>query len=389
MQRDVRRSAFPDRFHATPGGGPPGSLGVGRAPEAAARRGKGRLAPAALLFLAWLLLPDPPREAAASAAPDFDLLECAWRASHVVLATEGRRIDGRLTVIESWVGALPPGAPLDLPRLAAFAPRAGRRAGDGIVVSGARVLLFLTTDAAAGTLGSSTDRGDLEQSLCWIEGGRAYALDGPRNRFGTSIRRLHLTEPALRARVAAVRADKDALVRLGQAPDVAWRLEGARRFLDSPNRFAAAEAMDLIKDSGRPAVRLLIALFEEHPDAWFAHAVCEALGAIGDPAAAPALVARLEAELGYWRKAADVLEPGWSWGAKWQTAHPQNDHADRVVYALAALRGIAAPAAEDVVRRTRALWSTAPALEWEHWMVPRRCDAVLDAIARARTPRDP
>ncbi len=48
--------------------------------------------------------------ASAAIRPSFYLDYSVWKATHIVLATEGDSIDGRLRVIESWKGNLEAGA---------------------------------------------------------------------------------------------------------------------------------------------------------------------------------------------------------------------------------------------------------------------------------------
>ena len=46
--------------------------------------------------------------ASAEIQPSFSLDGCSWLATHVVVVTEGDRIDGKVTVLESWKGNLEP-----------------------------------------------------------------------------------------------------------------------------------------------------------------------------------------------------------------------------------------------------------------------------------------
>src|SRR5206468_844470 len=76
-----------------------------------------------LLPLLALILPTT---ATAAIRPSFHLDTCSWRATHVVVVSEGETIDGAVTVLESWVGDLRPGDTLAVPELAAFAPEKAR-----------------------------------------------------------------------------------------------------------------------------------------------------------------------------------------------------------------------------------------------------------------------
>lgn len=58
--------------------------------------------------------------------PSFLPQESAWRATDVVLVTEGKEIDGVVEVIETLKGDLKPGVTLTLPDLAEFKTKEAR-----------------------------------------------------------------------------------------------------------------------------------------------------------------------------------------------------------------------------------------------------------------------
>src|SRR4051794_31492518 len=83
------------------------------------------LIPVALLTLVLL---GSARAARASSAPSFSLDECAWNASHIVVACpEGP--EGTVRVLESWAGDLRPGETLSLPGLGPLREQALRDLG--------------------------------------------------------------------------------------------------------------------------------------------------------------------------------------------------------------------------------------------------------------------
>ncbi len=87
--------------------------------------------------------------ASAGIAPSFRAESLAWEATHIILVSEGAELDGEVEVVASWKGDLPPGTPLSLPELAAYAPETQRAVwswdpeGRARSVSGERLLLFL------------------------------------------------------------------------------------------------------------------------------------------------------------------------------------------------------------------------------------------------------
>jgi len=157
--------------------------------------------------------------ARAGIRPSFYLDYSVWKATHIVLATEGDRIDGRFEVIESWKGDLEPGARVRVPELAVFADEGSRRigtAGDRAArhVTGARMVLFLVRPELPGDgarhgakpsawlPASYAGYGGFEVSVAWIEDGTAYAFVQVMNP-GPSVLISVGTEAKMEARVRA------------------------------------------------------------------------------------------------------------------------------------------------------------------------------------------
>jgi hypothetical protein len=65
-----------------------------------------------VFFVALVLLVFFAPPACAAFMGSFSLDECAWHATHIVVVTEGKKIDGIVDVIESWKGDLMKGRPL-------------------------------------------------------------------------------------------------------------------------------------------------------------------------------------------------------------------------------------------------------------------------------------
>ena len=75
-----------------------------------------------LLFINTLSVFTTTSRVCAAERPSFNLDYSAWKATHIVLATENGTIDGRLKVVESWKGDIKPGMELILPELGASMP---------------------------------------------------------------------------------------------------------------------------------------------------------------------------------------------------------------------------------------------------------------------------
>lgn len=337
-------------------------------------------------------------EASSAGRPSFDLESCTWNATDVVVATEGDSIDGRLTVIESWVGALEAGTELHLPALAAFAPVEKRQERelfrvreDGVTVTGDRMVLFLRRGPGPdhSEWRPAAEYGGLEVSVCWVESGGTFGLMQIMNPGPAVLVRLEGTEAQMRARVRELRAAKAELARIRALGDVGARVEAAAPFAASDAYLVMTEAIDVLRASGKAAIPSLLSLAVRDEPSSAQGAAFSALGAIGDPSAVKPIVALLEEELGYWEKAVEQLQPGW-WngqGLARDAVSRHHWHYGRVYDALRALQAIATPGYESIVRRTRSLWRSHPTLdEIGSGQIVARCDAALAALGADRRP---
>ena len=196
-----------------------------------------------LLLFAWLA---GTSAASAGIRSSFSLECCAWNASHIVVATEGERIDGVLEVVESLHGGLGRGERLELPELALFAEEKQRIIHawpgspddlDPKPVTGLRMVLFLKASppAPAGVAGGEGVRmgpdcwkpaagwGGMKMSVVWIERGRVYALVQVQNPGPSILIFLRLDEEQFRERLASILMLRGELAHAVAEPDRARR----------------------------------------------------------------------------------------------------------------------------------------------------------------------
>src|SRR5213080_3129197 len=91
--------------------------------------------------------------ASAGIRPSFSPEQCSWRATDIVVVTEGAEIDGVLTILETLKGDLKPGATITIPEMAEFKSKEARLVPEPwyqtsknlppIYVTGNRMILFL------------------------------------------------------------------------------------------------------------------------------------------------------------------------------------------------------------------------------------------------------
>src|SRR6185369_10112108 len=108
------------------------------------------------VFVILVLLCGSHSLTSAGIRPSFGLEGNTWNATHIVVVTEGKTIDGIFRVLESWKGDLNPGDTIKVPELASFKAESSRTVSDpwyqkpgtnpGLVVTGDRMVLFLKND---------------------------------------------------------------------------------------------------------------------------------------------------------------------------------------------------------------------------------------------------
>lgn len=200
---------------------------------------------------------------------------CAWHATDIVIAREGRHIDGSFEVLEVWSGKLKPGAKILVKKLANMASPSLRRTannpttGKPDVIPCSRVVLFLRDDR--GVYGSAhrkprtrapgkePDYADLDivESAVWIHGDQVFAYQ--QNAPSAPMVALKFREAEFRSLILTRRAERDTAIAISKLKPMKRRLAALFRFrrvcsvfvqdmvLDEIFRAGAAAAPDLTR----------------------------------------------------------------------------------------------------------------------------------------------
>jgi hypothetical protein len=330
----------------------------------------------------------------------FNSDSCAWNATHIVVVTEGEKIDGVVTVLESWKGDLKKGDVLTIPELAAFAPAKERTVGSRlfkkapdppIVVSGSRIVLFLTKELGKEEAGQpekvvwkpATKRDEWQTSAAWIEGEKVYAFaqelnPGPRDLFDWNM-----SERELRDNVNNVIATKTELAKLLAKPDPDKLADSIPPFLRNTKSWYARrrvlETLAQVGPASLPALRRILkddALASERNNAVWA------MQYVGGEAAGTALTEVLKEELVYWKTVGPVLKKGW-WagtGIKAEEKERLHERYSQAYTALHALKHVQSPVCREAVTEFRKYWLSLPQLSGEVAQLSDECDAVLKEL---------
>ena len=341
----------------------------------------------------------------AAIRPSFEFDYSVCKATHIVLATEGQSIDGRLKVLESWKGDMSPGSTILLPELAEFADEQQRRIHwwglDDLpepyvrFVTGSRMMLFLVKNSDQQNLDkpvvnnkawqSAAYFGGLKVSAVWIEHGEAYAYrqtvnPGPSllEHFGTAIR--------MKARVAAyvtICTDLEAAIKETNPVHAAQTFSA---FLDSDFHKGARVSLDAIGNMGECSLPTLRRLLSDVTLRHLHDEIIATMVRAGGSIVTPDLLKIVNKELDYWSRQAPDLTVGW-WNAD-----PANqrkllrEHYSKLLEALRQLQVIGCnEECKNVVTNTLKLWKTTPALhDIGDGQMARTCAALLEKVSSDR-----
>src|SRR6267142_2365604 len=184
-------------------------------------------------FIILLLLCGFASQIRAGIRPSFQLETCSWNATDIVVATEGKKIDGVFRVLESWKGDLNPGDTIKIPELASFqseasrvvqSPWYGKETKDRVIVTGERMVLFLKRDvhnavtetgnvapAPAPSIKwkSASFYDEMNVSVVWIEEGHTFAFLQLVNPGPSLLVRFGFSEDELKSHTQAIKANQN------------------------------------------------------------------------------------------------------------------------------------------------------------------------------------
>ena len=333
----------------------------------------------------------------------FDYSVC--KATHIVLATEGQSIDGRMEVLESWKGDISPGSTMLLPELAEFAEKKQCRVHWWSLkelpepyvrfVTGSRMILFLVKNSPQQrsdkpvvnnkTWQPAAQYGGFKVSVVWIENGEAYAYrqtgnPGPSRLeyFGTAIR--------MKARIAAyvtILADLEAAIKETNPVRAAQTFSA---FLDSDFNQGARASLDAIGNMGECSLPILRRLLSDVTLRHLHDRIIATMVRAGGSNIISDLLKIVNEELDYWSGQAPELTVGW-WNAD-----PANqrkllrEHYSKLLEALRQLQVIGCnEECKSVVTDTLELWKTTPALhDIGDGQMARTCAALLEKVSSDR-----
>lgn len=357
--------------------------------------------PAIRLLLALIVFSTSSKGAfTATGDPAFSLDYCAWGATHIVVVTEGEKIDGKVRVLESWKGDLKPGEEITIPELAEFAPAKKRVISDWLrrkknlpdAVSCSRMVLFLVRNpekAVPGkpdkpwlpTEGIWGGKIGMEFSVAWIESDEAIAFDRPWNPGDAVLLPQGQNECAMKCRVDEVldaRSAYDAALRQADSAKFAAALPTILRTYCHPATRAVFARLEKDGKGSLPAIRSVLqneSLLHCHSDA------IKSLVEVGGAGVGAELTTLLKAELEFWKKRGPNLKVNFLRGAglDGEDLFALFNHRSKAIVILRAIEKLRVPVARDAVVAFRDYWRSLPQLR-ESSDLDKWCDEALKAL---------
>jgi hypothetical protein len=345
-----------------------------------------------------LLAYSPP--AAAAIQPSFHLDHCAWWATHIVVVTEGEKIDGAVEILESWKGDLNQGDRLTLPELAAFAPEKARAISKGLFredkalpasVTCSRMVLFLVREqekAGGDGPGNITWRpvvswGGMKVSMAWVEKDKVFAFTQEHNPGPSLLIPWGMNECELKCRVDDILATQTALAEAMRQDDPAKLASAIPPLLRSDSDYVRGTVVGSLWTGGAKSLPALRGVLKDE-SLWKLHETAVwALAKAGGAAVGPELTELLKRELAFWKTAGPGLKAGWWNGAgiKWDEVERLRHHCGMAHTALGGLKAIRHAGCREAVTELRDFWRSLPQLA-EIDQLAKDCDAVLEELRR-------
>jgi hypothetical protein len=337
--------------------------------------------------------------------PSFNLDECAWDATHIVVVTEGEQIDGEVTVLQSWAGDLNPGDHIYVPELTSFKPPSSRiiqtqwdSDGEGPIqyVTGSRMILFLkrrgetvppvADRAVASCVWGPAGSEGIRASVVWVEEDETFAIQQLSYPGHALLTYCDMSGDEMRARaleLARLRNSYEEALAIFEPSGTAEALGALASIVPLDLYFVRRIIFTEIKKCGEPALPTLKRMLSDQSLVVLHAEVVESLAVAGGERVGDELTAVVRKELEFWRAIGPTVKEGWWNDSAQLTRHRPRDRYGKVYESLAALRKLKFPGCREVVTELRDFWRSLPQLEDKGGLnqMSQECDEILRELA--------
>jgi hypothetical protein len=352
--------------------------------------------------LTLLLLLLCARTSSAEYRPSFHLEPSAWRASDIVVVTEGHKIDGTVAVVETWKGALRKGETLSIPELTQFKDRKLRTVQTSgtpgtkpheasQIVAGGRMILFLkdksaTTESpnkkAPAKWVSASPMWGMRASTVWVENGRTYAFTQLINPGPSLLVDQNLLEAEMKKKVHKAVQTQQELLSIRKIKDCATRARRVRRLAESEPFYGQSEAFDILADCGQAGVPILVVILNDHRKSSKLYGeIVKALARAARPKGDALLTGMVQEETEFLQATTPSLPRKWWFhdGMNSSEATEFRNHYHKTVYVLYELAKGPSEESREAVRKLKEHVDSLPQPEAESWVayLSKTCDSVL------------
>ena len=337
--------------------------------------------------------------------PSFGLDHCTWHATHVVVATEGDKIDGRLIVLESWRGDLRPGEVISIPELASFKSQSSREIKTGPFaiksdepkryVTSSRMILFLKKKAEAPETSTNLEdksrasdqwepasREGINVSVLWIEGDHAFAFIQVMNPGDSILTYYRDSEKEIRDRAFEVMHLQETENAAVAIEDESRRAEALVAFALSDLYYARDLAFAELQKCGKAALPVLRRMLRDQTILKAHSEVIKSLAVAGGDEVADELTTVVREELTFWKETGPRLRHGWWNDINELETEVLRNRYSKVLEALYSLRKLKVASCKEVVIEFRDFWRSLPQLEDKSGLnqMSEECDKILLAL---------
>jgi hypothetical protein len=327
--------------------------------------------------------------------PSFELDRSTWYATDIVVASEGENIDGKFSVVEVLKGKLARGDILNINELSWFKDKSRRivkpfrptKDTQQIVVSGARMILFLKPDPTEVATWQSTARfGGMKVSVVWVEEENTYAFTQVINPGPSILSPQICSERKMQKRVREIIDIQESLAKVANIVTPVERAKKAAPFIKSNVCYAQKEAFRILSHCNASAVPILRKMLADESNVAQHWEIVDSMVAAGGSELGPELTQIVREELVFWKAETPLLKKGW-WNGKglgWSRVRQLRNRYMKTLHVFYGLRKLRFDGSRSSVQAFRDYWRSQDKLDEKNGLdqMSKACDDVLKALNR-------